>query len=170
MKVDGGYGLGVGAEYQVRPRLGIEASLTYLQSEMEYMLDLDEEWGMDEDDYGWFALTIGANFHLTDSDSKADLYIGPLVGWADLGEADFNIFGERLTGQMDNEFVYGAQIGIDVPACPAGCWMFHAGLRYMALEVDPDFGRLITVPENEELELEVGMDPIILMFGASYRF
>jgi hypothetical protein len=63
----------------------------------------------------------------------------------------------RFVASFDRRFLWGAQLGLDVPFSGAGPWGFHGGLRYIDLSQDTDAGSL-------------KVDPLLVELGLSYRF
>lgn len=162
---DSAFGLGADAEYMLSRRIGIDFGLSVFQSDVHYIVDLDELWLMDDDDTTWFTLTVGPNFHVTSPDSRADVYLGPLVGFAFLDDASFRVLDQNVRTDLDDEFVWGGQLGIDWRTCRQ-CWTFHTGLRYLSLEGDTG----ISSDPAGLAPFDLDLDPIILMIGASRRF
>lgn len=98
-------------------------------------------------------LLVGPNFHFGPSD-KVDLYAGPFLGYVFYG--DVTIENERIS--VDDDFAYGAVLGLDVPFGEGG-FAFSASARYMVTEAQPR-------DENEALDI----DPVTLLVGVGYRF
>jgi outer membrane protein W len=150
-----GTGFGIAIERHFGHRLGLEAGLLYGEFDSHFMLDLDEAWGMDDDDIGVLGITFGPNFHLTPN-SRADFYIGPFVGLMQLDDSSFTALGESLTTDFDDEFVWGLQAGLDIPF-GASPWAFHLGALYMGLEASGN-------------NASVDLDPLIFTAGLAYDF
>jgi outer membrane protein W len=147
-----GEGLGVSVEYNLKPKLGLEGALLLGNIDARYTLDLNDDWGMDADEYGLLAVTFGPNFHLT-PDRRVDFYIGPFVGFASIDEPSFTALGETFEPDVDSEFIWGAQLGLDIPFQPDGPWAFHLGIRYMGLSAG-----------------DLDLDPLVGTAGVAYRF
>lgn len=162
VKLGSGLGIGAGLEYRFNDRVGLEGSLLWADLDSTFFFDLDEEWGHDDDSSSFLALTIGPNFHLTPN-SRADLYIGPFIGFADIGKSTFSVLGETHSREFDTDVLFGAQLGLDIPFGDGG-WGLHLGARYMDLSVDVEFG------EIEGNEIEMGLDPILLELGFFKNF
>lgn len=154
LTIDGGYGLGVGLERHLNPRIGIEASLLWADLDSLFILDLDEAWGHDDDAVTFLAITIGPNFHLTPG-KRVDFYLGPFVGWADLGNTTYQVLGETHQGNFGSEFVLGGQLGLDVGF--GGDLGLHLGIRYIDLTAGDD-------------DSEIDVNPLIGEAGLFYRF
>ena len=140
---DGGDGLGFGLERHISQRLGLELGVLLADLEGLLMFDLDSPvpgggfgqglWGMNEGDVGFTALTAGLNYHLTPN-SRADFYIGPYVGLAMLDDVTISDLGESFRYNFDDEFVYGLNLGLDIPFRAGGPWALAAGVRWMDLD------------------------------------
>lgn len=99
-------------------------------------------------------LLVGTNFHFGPNE-KVDLYAGPFVGW--IWYDDINLAGERIS--IDNDWTYGAVVGVDVPFGESKL-SFSGAFRYMIATATPD------EPDPVDLEL----DPWIAMVGVGYSF
>ncbi|MCB1034356.1 MAG: outer membrane beta-barrel protein [Acidobacteria bacterium] len=153
-----GAGLGIGAEYLVSDRIGVEASLIVGQVGFTFQRDLNDDWGHDDDDARFVSLTAGPNFHLI-PDGAVDLYLGPFIGFAEIHDVEFRTLGSTQTFNFDSEFIWGAQIGLDIPF-GSSPWGFHLGGRWMDMSIG-DNG-----PDVPELQL----DPLLFTAGFAYRF
>lgn len=151
--------LGLGLERILNDRVGIEAVLTYGLFDSTFTLDLNDEWADDEDEISMLGLTIGPNFHLSPN-SRADVYVGPFVGFGTFGDGNYSVLGESVTRSLDDDFIWGGQLGIDVPFSPDGPWAFHARALYMALS-----GSVDEVPGQE-----FDLDPAVFTVGLGYNF
>ena len=165
---DGGDGFGLGIEYHLSERLGLELGILMADLEAQLMFDIapplpgggfgEALWGMSEGDVDFTPLTLGVNFHLTPG-SRADFYIGPFVGYASLGSTTISDLGESFSYSFDDEFVYGLGAGLDFPFKKGGPWALTAGVRWMDLTAgDPAAG------------VSIGLDPLIASAGLAYSF
>ena len=155
---DDGVGGGVSAEYHFSDRLGLEVALILANLDSEYMLDIDDLWETAEDNVSFTSVTVGPNFHLT-PDKRADFYVGAFIGVVDLGSVSYSALGETQSRSFDDDFVIGAQIGIDVPFRQASPWDFHAGLLYMDLTA-----------EDTLSNAKIDVDPLIFTLGIARHF
>jgi len=153
-----GFLAGVGAEYHFNDRVGLEGAIMTGSLDSMFTLDLNNDWGMESDDLGFFALTLGPNFHLTPN-SRMDFYVGPFVGLFNVSEGEYRVLGESVKKDFDNEVVFGAQAGLGIPFGDSP-WGLNLGLRYFALSLEEDGGA------TQELDL----DPIAATVGFAYRF
>ncbi len=167
LSLDAGRGFGTGIEYMALPWLGLEAAGLLLNQDAHFVWDTATVWGMDDDTTTMTLLTLGPNFHLT-PDSKVDFYLGPFLGYAMRDNLSFRDQGETYNYGLDDDFTFGAQLGLDFPVCASGnCWTVHSGLRYLDLDND------IEGPTNgvqPRRDFDLGFDNLIFSIGAGYRF
>ncbi len=155
LRLDGGEGLGVSLERHFNERIGLEVGLLWADLDSSFILDLDNEWERDTDSASFFSVVVGPNFHLTPG-RQVDFYIGPFVGWADIGSSSFTALGESHSRSFGDDFLIGAQLGIDV-LFGGGPWGLHLGGRFMDL----------TVGDDEE---ELDVNPLIWELGFFRNF
>ncbi len=153
----GGSGLGASIERRFTCTGGLELGVLFGQIDGRVMFDSGNLWETDEDSFGFLPITLGWNFHLTPN-KKADFFLGPVVALVKYGSADFNVLGRNLGGSLDDDFAFGARLGLDVFIGDSP-WAFHAGLLY--LNTSSDF-------DNGTGELDV--DPLIGLAGFAYNF
>jgi outer membrane protein W len=159
--VNNGDGLGVEGECLVTPRLGIPLTLMWLSHDSHLFYDSAAAWEMDSKDFEWLSITSGLNYHFLEPDAGFDLWGGVFLGWAALDEVSYDIpaLGGRQNVNYDDPFVYGAQLGVDIPAKKG--FAFYGGLRWMSLEAEST-----NVGGNRDFDL----NPLMWQAGLSYRF
>jgi hypothetical protein len=153
--LDRGYGLGFAIEKRIGPVFGIEGAVMFGKGDSEYALDTGAARGTDTHETTFYAFTLGPNFHLLGC-SGTDLYIGPFLGYGGIADPNYWVADHRFQAAFDGGFVWGAQVGLDVPF-GNGPWGFHAGVRYIVLSQETDAGT-------------IDVDPLIVTLGLSYRF
>ena len=102
-------------------------------------------------------INIGLNFHLL-KDAPVDLYVGPNIGytlWNDL-----EVENSPVEISIDDEFTYGAQVGLDVPF--GDTWAFNVQLRYRLLEAAAE--------DDSEGDDVIEVDPAEARVGFAVRF
>ena len=104
---------------------------------------------------------VGLNYHLTPS-SRADLYLGPLVSYVFYEDIMLQYGSEDALFEIDDDFAFGAALGLDLYVGAEGHWSLNASLRYLETSVGG--------VENGEEPFELDYDPLILGFGFGYRF
>gem|GEM_PF-1509172 len=152
-------GAGVSLEYLASHRVGIEGALLIGSADGIFQLDLGNQWARAEDDIDFTVFTVGANFHLT-PDRRADVYLGPFVGFVSYDDVSFQTLGRQTRIDFDDDLGFGAQVGVDLPFTRDGRWGFNSALRYLTTTAEEDRGR------RRQLDL----DPLILSAGISVRF
>jgi hypothetical protein len=155
-EVDSGFGVGVALEKRLDPRWGVEGAAIFGRTETTYELTTGGQTGEDDHAANFFAFTVGPNLHLLRC-RAADLYVGLFAGYGGLADPNYWVFGHHFHADLSGEFIWGAQIGVDVPFKPESDWGFHAGLRYFGNEQETDAGSF-------------DVDPLLVEAGLSYRF
>lgn len=116
--------------------------------------EISESLTMSLGDVSMMPFLMGANFHFGGGE-KVDLYAGPFLGLITFG--DLVVEEERIG--FEDEFTYGATLGMDVPF-RNGKAAFSASARYMFAGAESD--------EIESRTLD--LDPLVVLFGLGYRF
>ncbi len=155
-ELDDGYGLGFSLERRIGPVLGIEGSALLGRGDSKYRLNTGAVAGEDTHRTTFYALTAGPNFHLLGC-GGADLYLGPFLGYGGFGDPNYWVADHRFVANFSGHFIWGGQIGLDLPFRANGPWAFHGGLRYMVMDQSTDAG-------------SIKIDPWIAEIGLSYRF
>lgn len=155
-----GGGIGVGLEYHVNDRVGLEGELQYVTLDSGFIIDLGEAWEMGNDDMETYALFVGPNFHLTPN-RRSDFYVGPFVALVSVDDPEFRLFGVDETVNFGSEVGFGLKLGLDVPFGPSTPWAFHIGARYLDLSLSGD---------SRRVPVDVSLDPLIGTVGLSYSW
>ncbi len=163
-QLEKGVGVGATVERRFSEVFGLEGGLILTQVQSSFKLDLNNAWGISKKKVGLNLLTFGPNFHIAHEPGKADVYIGPFLGYAFFNGKSYGVLGESNKRDLDNKLGVGLQLGLDLPIHRAvnGLWNFHAGLRYLKLSSDVDLG------VNGSKSVDV--DPLLLSAGISYSF
>ncbi len=98
---------------------------------------------------------LALNFHFRGR-SGVDFFLGPVVAWVDVDDADFGPAGNWQGG---SDTGVGAQLGLDIPLGAATAWSLTGGIRYLDAAFDDD-----------AMTGSVAMDPMIANLGLSYGF
>ncbi|MEM7050340.1 MAG: OmpW family outer membrane protein [Acidobacteriota bacterium] len=167
--LSGDIGFGAAIERRYGERWGVE--LSALTTEVESRIDLTglNFEAVDVTDFRFVPVTLGLNYHV-DVGERADFYFGPLVGHATYGDleafvdavfaADLGL-GPGVRVELEDDIVYGAQVGLDVPVGASG-WGFNSSLRYLVAELEGE--------DSEPGDSTIDLDPLIATAGLSYRF
>lgn len=160
LSIGNGDGFGLGLEYIPLGWLGIELSVSQMNQDAHWVFDSTTQWLMSGGELETFLVTIGPNFHLL-PDRRFDLFVGPFIGRAMNDELEF-LEDDAFEKDVDDETVFGAQIGFDVPVCARGlCWSLTTGLQYLSHSVET---------QGLAQEIDFGLDPLIFKLGAALRF
>ena len=155
-EVDNGYGFGLSAERRMGPVFGLEGAAMQGRADSTFKLENGDPSGEASHRANFFAFTFGPNFHLLGC-TGADLYLGPFVGYGGLADPNYWVGDHHFRATLDGRFLWGAQLGLDLPFRADGPWAFHGGLRYIKLSQDTDAG-------------SIEVDPLLLEVGLAYRF
>jgi outer membrane protein W len=162
----------VGYEYRWSDLLGLDFTLLSATSDVDGRLQgtfwindsntgelistgpLDETEGIG--DVEFMPLMASVNFHLTPK-ATVDFYVAPVLAYVSYGDLD--LLGEKVS--LEDDFTYGAVIGLDVPAANTN-WFFNGALRYLPSETKPD------AADFTGNSLDVS--PIMIQVAAGFRF
>lgn len=145
-------GFSFGYEYMATDLVGIDANLSYSEHDVDasYMgLTLTVA------DATMTPLTVGVNFHVV-SNENLDFYLGPFAAYVMYGDLKSKIPGIG-DASIDDDFGFGAVLGIDVPFGSKG-WMFSSALKYLQTSAEPE--------GDEALDI----DPLVIQLGVGYKF
>ncbi|MEM9293763.1 MAG: outer membrane beta-barrel protein [Acidobacteriota bacterium] len=156
-----GTGFGASLEYLLTRRVGIEGGILLLPFDSMFTLDLNDAWGMQNQDVDWTAFTAGVNFHLT-PDARGDVYVGPFLAFGSYDDTTYNVLGETYNLDFDGGTDFGLQLGYDYPFSEGSPLHFHAGARYLPSSSVEVKGAL--------QDFEIDVDPTILSLGLTYKF
>ncbi len=108
-------------------------------------------------------LTAGLDIHLT-PDSRADLYICPMVAMMQFGGLVFEVGPNRVaTGvDFDEDLALGASLGLDLPFGDRRAWSFNAYLTHLESTLNGS--------ARSSLRIEEDYDVNMLGLGVGYRF
>ena len=101
-------------------------------------------------------MMVMPNFHLLGC-CTTDLYLGPFIGYGGLADPNYWALGHHFHADFSGDFVWGAQLGLDVPFKPTLDRGFHAGVRWLNLSQDTDAG-------------SIDIDPLLVEAGLFFRF
>ncbi len=167
LEAEVGEGFGVSLERLINRRMGVELGVLAAGLDVDLMRDIDDAWETVEDDTDFMPITLGLNFHLT-PDSKVDFYLGPLVALVQYDDFDVRVLGEHVEADIDDDFTFGAQVGIDLPV--GSRWAFTAGVRYLDTEAEFENAGFGGGGGEDDNELELAVDPLIFTAGVAFRF
>ncbi|MDX1998713.1 MAG: hypothetical protein SF066_13430 [Thermoanaerobaculia bacterium] len=166
-------GFGLGLEYRLSPRIGVEVNVS--TAEIEDDFDLVHIGVVPFDIESTVRVTpviLQLDWHLTPG-RAVDLHIGPVVGWLFAGDLEVTTRGalpfpgfsrERRT--TDDTIAFGAHLDLDVPLGDRGLFLAF-GATYLnadleTTKLEPATGRTV--------ESSFEFDPLLLKVGLGYRF
>lgn len=152
-ELDESLGFHASFEYLVTDLIGVEPAISLTNHDV-----MVSESGFPDLELGEidaFAVTANVNFHLM-REKKFDFFVGPTVGYVSWGDLETDVFVQDLS--VDDEFIFGVNVGVDVPL-GEGKWGFAGAFNYLFSEVSVD-----------RSSADIGVDPIQLKVGVSYRF
>lgn len=160
-RIDDGSGWGLGLEYRLSSRIGVEAIGLVANLEGSFRVErlippdlLIVATGPAELEAQYFGVAL--NVHLL-PERRVDVYAGPLVTIARYGEFEGQSAGGSLRIDFSDGTALGVGAGIDVPVRGSPTWTFCAGAR-----------RLWATARAGDLELD--LDPWIATAGVAYRW
>ncbi len=156
-----GGGLGIGIEYRASRRLGLDFGVLAASPDVGTQIEIGWHGVSVSSGITVAPLTIGLNIHVT-SGSTVDLYLGPLIAYVAYSGFDLNVGpGVHETFYTSNDLGLGANLGIDV-FLGRGRWSLYATVKYID-------STLAATPEGGDTG-RVDFDPVVLGFGAGFRF
>ena len=159
IEVDSAWGGSLGWEWRCGHWVGIDLNAIYAKH------DIDAVGFGKVGDTAFVPVTLGLNVHVTPTSSPVDVFLGPLFGYAFFDDLETQVDGFVLKADVGTSFVYGVNLGIEVPAPKRG-WAFFAAVKYLVAEYDAD----LTVDRADAGNLGVDVDPWIGQFGIAYRY
>jgi outer membrane protein W len=151
-RVEAGGGFGIGAEYRLSHRCGLEFSTLF--AGLEIRNSLSGGTGVAQGlELTMMPLTLALPFHF-DVGNRADLFVAPtfsIVRYVDI-ENSVSSAGVDSGVGVDSDAALGAALGVDVPF-GKGKWAFSSSLRYMSTGFE-----------------DTDVDPVIVTVGFAYRF
>jgi hypothetical protein len=161
-------GFGLGLEYRASPRWGIEMGGISNEFEDELVIEVFDARLVVHQRLRSTTTLARLNLHLT-PDRRADLYVGPVVGYARTGDLTVRLRGE-VPGEPDivgegrletrDELVWGAHLGLDVRLGESRSFL-GGGVTFLKQPV--------TVRDAGFVE-SFDIDPLVFHLGYGYRF
>jgi outer membrane protein W len=151
--IDAGGGVGIGGEYRLNNRLGLEVSAIYAGLQFDSSLS-GRAMGYQSSASSMLPLTFAVPFHFG-TGSSVDFFVAPTFSIVRYEDVETFVSGTQVGSSIDvhTDTALGAALGIDVPFGKEKKWAFSTGLRYMKTGVE-----------------EVDVDPVIVTLGAAYHF
>ena len=157
---DASVGVAFSIEYRLSELVGLEFGTVYAKTPDVKDTAEGDSYELGEGPSFW-PLMAGANFHLVDSESF-DFYVGPRVAYVNFGDFDLDVDGETLSFDVENEFAWGATIGVNYEV-GNGQWALVAEVTYLDLDME-------VLERGADTVTVDGFDPLMVSVGAAYRF
>ena len=145
VKASNEVGWNVGLECRFNQVVGLEFDYTNATNDIEF-------GGQKVGDVHMQPLAATLNFHVIPT-SIVDLYLGPTAAYFIWGDADF---GSGGTFKTDNEFAYGASVGLEIGL--GETFAIMGGIRWLKADIEPDGSP------------KIGVDPLFSRLGIALRF
>jgi outer membrane protein W len=151
--VDVGGGLGVGGEFRMSDRLGLELSALFAGLAIETSVSRGGGSVNQSLEFDMVPLTLGLAIHLN-PEGRTDVFVAPTVSYVSYFrlETSIGLTGVATTVDDSSDMALGAAFGVDIPV-GKGKWAVSTGLRYMKTDA-----------RNTDV------DPLIVTLGFSRRF
>jgi len=159
VEADSAWGGSLGWEFRCGHWVGIDLNAIYAKHDINVV------------GYGkvgettFLPVTLGLNVHVTPEKSPVDVFVGALFGYAMYDDLETRVDGYSLKADVDSNFVYGFNLGIEVPAPKRG-WAFFAAVKYLVAE----YNAAVTVDSVSAGDFAVDINPWIGQAGLAYRY
>ena len=159
-RVSEGAGFGVGLEYLLTPRVGLEIAtlFTYHDSDVVIVNDLGSFTATDS--IGLKTFTLGAKYQFS-AQGRALWSVGGYLAltFSDDVTLNFPALGRTDTLSFDQDYGLGVKAGVGLPFAPGSSWTFSIEGRYM-----------FTILESEAAGSDLDLNPVVLSLSVGYRF
>ena len=160
LSVSGGPGFGVGLEYLLTERIGLEIAFLAASHDADAVLANDLGTFTATDSLGLRTFTVGANYHFP-AKGRILWSVGGYVAETFSDDVTFSYptLDRTDTLAFDQDYGLGLKAAMDLPFAPGSRWMFSIEGRYM-----------LTILEAEAGDLDLDLNPFIVTVGVGYRF
>ncbi len=152
-------GTQIALEYRASRLIGYELSLAHV-----VLPDVERDIANGSEDVQdgplYLPIVAGINLHVLNTE-KFDVYFGPRFAYATLDDVDITVGDEVQTFAVDNEYGWGVATGFSYRL--GDRWSFTADATYLDVDLD------ITTQAADDT-VELSLDPLTFVIGASYRF
>jgi len=175
-----GWGGALLVGYRFNKLVQLDGEIIYSEHDVKFTDLINDVEG--DDDTALVQYLAEVNFHFLYY-CGVQVYAGPVLGYAMFDEADFGI----AKFDIDDAFVYGANLGIDVPLSgreDEKGWNFTARVKYLLME--PEVKNESTCEfcggigdgsdpfdsdsETDVSEFDLTIDPWVLQAGVTYKW
>ena len=160
---DSDFGLGLGLEYMVSNRLGLELGL--VRAQPETTLTAEPSPGnrlFVSDGLRFTSYQVGLNVHLTPA-APVDVSVGPVVARVIYGNLTFlEGTDDVLEIECEGDWAYGVNLGADL-RIGGGPWSLGGAVTYLSTD-------LVAKQRGEDERVTIDFDPMIYSLSVGYRF
>ena len=151
--VGAGGGIGLGAEYRLSDKIGLEFSTLLAGVAIDTTFAAGGSGLYESLELSMVPLTLGVPFHFGVG-SRTDIYLGPTLSYVSYVDTSYSVSYQSAQSvvDVDSDTAFGAAVGLDAGFGDGG-WAFSTGLRYMKTAAG-----------------ETDIDPLIVTLGFAYRF
>ncbi len=158
--VSDGPGFGVGLEYLLTQRVGLEVAILVTSHDSEVVIANDIGTFTATDSLSLRTFTVGANYHFP-AKGRTLWSVGGYLAetFSDDVTLNFPALGRTDTISFDQDYGLGVKVGMDLPFAPGSPWTFSIEGRY-----------IFTILEFEAGDSDLDLNPIVLSLSIGYRF
>jgi outer membrane protein W len=159
VEVDSAWGGSLGWEWRCGHWVGIDLNAMYAPHDVT----VKGHGKLGETQF--LPITLGLNIRLVPEKSPVDLYLGPLFGYALYDDIATSVEGSTLSTDVDADFIYGLNLGLQVPATRHG-WAFYGAVKYLVAEYDTK----LQIDGFDAGSATIDIDPWVFEAGIAYRY
>lgn len=148
IEADDAFGAQVAWEFLFTPSFGLEIAAATSEHDVEGRLG---NVSVDVGELRVTPVTASLLYHFTPG-ATADFYVGGGAAYVNYGD----VKGDLGTVEVDDDFTFTLQAGVDVSL--GGAWGLTGGVKYIDTEAEDETGEAL------------GIEPVIVSFGAVFRF
>ena len=160
LSVSDGPGFGVGLEYRLTERIGLEIAYLSAAHDADAVLTNDLGTFTSTDSLGLRTFTVGANYYFP-ANGRFLWSVGGFLAETFSDDVTFTYpaLGRTDILAFDQDYGLGLKAAMDLPFAPGSPWMFSVEGRYMSTILESEVG-------NRDLDL----NPLVLSLSVAYRF
>ncbi len=160
LSVSDGPGFGVGLEYRLTERIGLEIAYLSAAHDADVVLTNDLGTFTSTDSLGLRTFTVGANYYFP-ANGRFLWSVGGFLAETFSDDVTFTYpaLGRTDILAFDQDYGLGLKAAMDLPFAPGSPWMFSVEGRYMSTILESEVG-------NRDLDL----NPLVLSLSVAYRF
>lgn len=155
-------GAGAAVEYRFSERFGLEFGAAFAEvpnyEDASTSPNDDVEIG---EGPSYTPLTASLAIHLTPG-RRADLYFGPTLAFVQYGDFELDLDHETIEYEVEDDFAWGATLGVDVGIGDSG-WSISAAGTYLTSDME-------IRQRGSSSFVVVPFDPVMVRMGAAFSF